>query len=342
MTNEPPQKRQRVEPEHLDELSFLASPPAGTIQRSELIWRPYGDIVLQAESTQFRVNRDILALQSSVFRDMFLLPQPADPPMVDGCPLVFLPGDSAEDWECLLDLLYDPYTGRDDFSLFGIEVMLKLGRKYDMANIRRHAIFCIHSDFPSLKSNFDSVRRSGNSPKIGKEVGMEVVLLSLAETHGINKCIPTLALKCLKKYSIETLINDGVRRRTSGTPIVLQTQLKFMLSIAAERITEWQRKAFAWLELDNESVIPVQNCGAGDCGLDRGKIHRLVMRGRAGKRYMVLETWDALACNNYVCAPCLRAAESRWRIDRVTAWESLPSWFGLPSWEDILREDNEG
>jgi hypothetical protein len=33
--------------------------PSQTPRRSE-IWMPYGDIILEVESTQFRVNRDIL------------------------------------------------------------------------------------------------------------------------------------------------------------------------------------------------------------------------------------------------------------------------------------------
>jgi hypothetical protein len=67
----------------------------------------YGDVILQAESTQFRVNRDVLAEQSSVFTDMFSVLQPANEPTVEGCPIVHV-SDTAKDWELLLTVLYDP------------------------------------------------------------------------------------------------------------------------------------------------------------------------------------------------------------------------------------------
>nr|GAT55447.1 predicted protein [Mycena chlorophos] len=276
-------------------------PKAPEPLRSETVWMPYGDIVLQAELTQFRVNRDILALQSSVFRDMFLVPQPADAPTVDGCPLVHLADDKANEWELLLDLLYDPYISETELTLSSIEVMLSLGRKYDMAKLWKHAVFCIRCDFPKDKSKFDMIQSNVDMPKnISNEAGSEVVLLNLADTHGIRTSIPTLALECLKKYSM--------------------------------------LKHYVWLELDNESVIPVDDCSAGDCDADRGKIHRAVMRGRPGERYLLLETWDQLNCNNFVCPPCADAAEERWKADRVVVWGNLPGWFGLPKWKE-LKDD---
>lgn len=72
------------------------------------IWMPFGDIILQVQSTQFRVSRDVLANQSPVFADMFSVPQPPDEPQVDGCPIVILSGDSAKDWGLLLKILYEP------------------------------------------------------------------------------------------------------------------------------------------------------------------------------------------------------------------------------------------
>jgi len=76
------------------------------IKRSDL-WYEDGNIVLQAESTQFRVYRGILRDSSSIFDDMLNIPQPAEDQgtLVDGCPVVQL-SDSAEDWEHVLKALY--------------------------------------------------------------------------------------------------------------------------------------------------------------------------------------------------------------------------------------------
>jgi hypothetical protein len=72
--------------------------------RSE-IWYEDGNIILQAETTQFRVYRGILGDSSQVFRDMFNLPQPVGELLVEGCPVVHL-SDSAEDWGYVLNSLY--------------------------------------------------------------------------------------------------------------------------------------------------------------------------------------------------------------------------------------------
>jgi hypothetical protein len=76
------------------------------LTRSE-IWYLDGSVVLQAQNTQFRVHWGVLAQQSSFFRDIQGLPQPADQPSVDGCPVIQLQDDVA-DVENLLKALYNP------------------------------------------------------------------------------------------------------------------------------------------------------------------------------------------------------------------------------------------
>jgi hypothetical protein len=98
-----PITKQRIEQ---DPTSLLNATEDTASVRSEL-WMPYGDIILQVESTQFRVNRDVLAKQSSVFRDLFSVPQPLNEATIDGCPIVEL-SDSAEDWVLILETLYNP------------------------------------------------------------------------------------------------------------------------------------------------------------------------------------------------------------------------------------------
>lgn len=66
------------------------------------IWFEDGNVVLQAENTQFRVHRGVLTKSSEVFRDMFAIPQPAT---VDECPLVHL-ADTAEQVQWVLKALY--------------------------------------------------------------------------------------------------------------------------------------------------------------------------------------------------------------------------------------------
>jgi hypothetical protein len=75
--------------------------------RSTDCWFDDGNVVLQVESTLFRVHRSILSMHSEVFQGMFSVPQPAavDGDLVDNCPVVQLP-DRAVDWTHVLKAFY--------------------------------------------------------------------------------------------------------------------------------------------------------------------------------------------------------------------------------------------
>ena len=84
--------------------------------RSHDLWFPDGSLVLQAESVLFKVYAGILARASPVFRSMISMPQPCtagtsdeaeQPETYEGCPLVVMAGDSAEDVHAFLKALHD-------------------------------------------------------------------------------------------------------------------------------------------------------------------------------------------------------------------------------------------
>lgn len=78
-----------------------------TFTHSDLWWED-GNIVIQAETTQFRVYKGHLATHSEIFRDMFSIPQPSMDPKetVEGCPVVQV-SDTAEDWTYILQALLE-------------------------------------------------------------------------------------------------------------------------------------------------------------------------------------------------------------------------------------------
>ena len=95
----PPQKRKRSE-------NSVDEPPPAELIRSD-IWYTDGNVILQAEGVQFKVLKSILAQSSSVFEDMFSIPQPpsSSADTVDGCPIVHL-SDSAEEVGYVLKALF--------------------------------------------------------------------------------------------------------------------------------------------------------------------------------------------------------------------------------------------
>lgn len=74
--------------------------------RSASLWLEDGNIIFQAEGKQFKVYRGLLSLQSTIFRDMFTVPQySAGDSFVEGCPVVHL-SDAAADLEFALEAIF--------------------------------------------------------------------------------------------------------------------------------------------------------------------------------------------------------------------------------------------
>jgi hypothetical protein len=72
----------------------------------EELWFNDGTVVFRAESRLFRVYGGLLAFYSSVFRDMFSVPQPPAAEMAFGCHFVELP-DRAFDVYHMFKLIHD-------------------------------------------------------------------------------------------------------------------------------------------------------------------------------------------------------------------------------------------
>jgi hypothetical protein len=69
------------------------------------LWYSDGTVIVQAERTQFRVYAGILSQHSPVLKEMLAKPAVE---LVDGCPLLFFPNDTAQDIGYILDALYVP------------------------------------------------------------------------------------------------------------------------------------------------------------------------------------------------------------------------------------------
>lgn len=73
---------------------------------SELFDVPDANLIIRSsDSVDFRVHKPVLAMASSVFKDLFSLPQPSDSKSDDDFPVVNLPEDS-ELLHCLLSIIY--------------------------------------------------------------------------------------------------------------------------------------------------------------------------------------------------------------------------------------------
>ena len=81
-------------------------------KRDSEVWFEDGNIVVVAQNTAFRFHKSVVSLHSSVFRDLFSIPQPSliliDGEVLeifDGCPVVHV-SDTSYDFRELLRAIY--------------------------------------------------------------------------------------------------------------------------------------------------------------------------------------------------------------------------------------------
>lgn len=297
------------------------------------IWMPYGDIIIQADATQFRVNRDILAQHSSVFSDMFSVPQPPNEPTVEGCPIVHV-SDAAKDWELLFEVLYDPFTSKVVQPFPVLAAMLRLGRKYDFRKAKEDAIARIHSEFPSTFQEWEATPDNFVHIQAGDYLLIE--LFNLAFECGILTSIPALGMSCLDSYTLQDLFEGS-----NGGPSVATDQAKLALALAVERIVNFQRRSMAWL--DGDKVVPHISCKSKDrCRNSRISLHgrRALYLSRARKLNVscTIDEWGEY-WSGELCSVCEAAAKDHYEATRRKGWDLLPTFFGLPPWQDLRDLD---
>ncbi|KAF7370424.1 BTB domain-containing protein [Mycena sanguinolenta] len=208
------------------------------ITRSTDRWFSEGNVVLQAGNTQFRVHWGVLALHSSVFRDMQGLPQPPDEPNVDGCPVVHLPDDSA-DVTYLLKALYDPmFLTQKPLPLAFIGALLRLGRKYDFKEFRDFAVGRLKAQHPTILQEYDA--RIARQAPPGYTFGWAL------DSEMFHDCTaPTQCSKAREVFVRECLDNSAIWTfpLTSSAParcnLCAACKLRMIEAMEAGRIKMW-------------------------------------------------------------------------------------------------------
>ncbi|EIW56926.1 uncharacterized protein TRAVEDRAFT_128344 [Trametes versicolor FP-101664 SS1] len=202
-----------------------------TRTRDKDFWYDDGTIILVAGSVEFRVYKGILSENSSVFRDMFSLPQPPIPstalPTADGCPVVHL-SDSPKDWRHVLRV----YTHKNhpspffvtapSYSYAMISAAVRLGHKYQMSKLLDHAMEYLKNhyvcDFDTWGSYPDYF------PAGFEDHGQAIGVVNLARLTEETTVLPTALLACcaLNEKIVEGFIReDGTREQLALEDIKL-------------------------------------------------------------------------------------------------------------------------
>ncbi|KZP08008.1 hypothetical protein FIBSPDRAFT_840652 [Athelia psychrophila] len=325
--NQPPLKRQRA-----DESPEETPAPIAPV-RSD-IWYDDGNVILQAETTQFKVYRGALAEASSVFKDMFSFPQPEslDPRAVEGCPVVQL-SDSAEDVTCILQTLYMTFGDNPGLKLpFGVvSAFLRLGQKYDIQSLYIEGRNRVFQEIPATLPAYDSL----NDRTAVDSSGL-IPLVVLARKTGLLSILPYVLYRCCVEYSAKKLIaHDSAMPDQSNAALPYQDQLACLTGRPAIYSAQ-ANTTYTWLSTNQINTLGTcarpRLCKAAKQSI-RLKTFRLV------PKIIALERWSP--ASKGLCEECASAAHAQHDAGRAEFWEHLPAIFDLPPWSELLKERSD-
>ncbi|KIY47469.1 hypothetical protein FISHEDRAFT_45129 [Fistulina hepatica ATCC 64428] len=286
-------------------------------------WFEDGSIVLLVEDVLFRVHRTTLARHSQVFATTFCLPQPADEPSFDGCPLINLPSDSNLHWQYLLTVLYDPFyfgtlldkvASKDThFPLADVLAgLLRLSDKYAFTAVRQKTVQVLRRLIPTSCEDYTQLPTSHPRPQ-------DIDLFREANT-------PEFLPYCL--FSASCLPEEDIRAHPHLSP-----DDKELCLLGKERLQESQKTSLS--SIYDFSPSPrcrySPNCKAlmFDCAKIKGDVHALVSLKDVHRR----QPQDFWACPS-----CLSHTFQVNELGMQQVWDKLPAIFSLGSWSQLRRE----
>ncbi|KDR79507.1 hypothetical protein GALMADRAFT_243610 [Galerina marginata CBS 339.88] len=304
------------------------------IVRSPDFWFEDGNIIIQAQNTQFRVYRGSIARQSAVFNVMFGLPQPEGEILVDGCPIVYL-DDASQDWKNLFTILYHPEVGydpSDTFDLLALSSVLRLGQKYDLEKLYDAALKRIKSEVPQSLEQWQA-KFGRNSTKPSPLCGKHVELLNIICDAEIQPLLPAAYLLCIMNITLENTFRPLLS--ADGTVLRLSPDSIEKLAVGRVRICQAiAQHKYGWCRTYDPAKNP-------DC-LDQHKCVKARL-----DCLMNLSTgikWDALgkvfrslspSIRDKLCANCVDKIMPLYEAGVEKIWDELPTYFGLPAWADL-------
>ncbi|KLO07743.1 hypothetical protein SCHPADRAFT_1001449 [Schizopora paradoxa] len=312
----------------------------------DTLWFFDGNIVLVTDTYLFKVHKSLLALHSSVFKDMFDVVG-ADrtnaeervggdhQEMYEGIPSVKLVGDKGEDVSHLLRTIYerryfDPNNDKTPIEV--ITALLTLSTKYDFKDIRKDLVVQLSRLYPTTLKEYDAISEAPDSMAFGEyDDARSAILLKAAFSANIEFLLPVLFLA---GSDIATdaifdldLTPDCARTLIRGR-MLLDIELSKLISDLPEdlfKIQELKGKR------EIECCLMKKPCLSTARFIHLSKLINTIFVRTNGK--LLVE--DHLS---EVCGGCKSAVE-KWIDDkRERIWDDIPASFELSEWS-VLRNN---
>ncbi|KAF5336316.1 hypothetical protein D9611_006479 [Ephemerocybe angulata] len=312
------------------------------VTRSPQFWFEDGSVVLQAESTQFRVHFGVLGNYIPFFEGMAdsSFPQPEGEPTVEGAPVMTL-HDSAEDVKHMLTALYtDRYESENAIPLDAVAAMLRMGDKYMIPYLQHRGRSALVKEFPSKLEEFrktmfapgiDCTAGSGISDlNLDQEPGNILKIIRLALRHNLERILPAvLGVPAFKgvKYILRMGNTDPLSPFARGWEGVCLLGRENLFDAY-----DWQFRWVMGLGV-RDSCSSKEQCAEASIRLT----HRL-WRPKPDVRRMY-QSWQSFKAEGTIgnavgrlCPACMQWANDSFDEAGNAFWSQFPAYFGREPW----------
>ncbi|RPD53662.1 hypothetical protein L226DRAFT_482950 [Lentinus tigrinus ALCF2SS1-7] len=296
-------------------------------------WYQDGTIILVARNVQFRVYKGILADHSSVFADMFSIPQPASPPagaLPLDCPVVYL-DDIPEDIRYILRALYpktyaslvsvEPQIATFD----AISAYVRLGHKYQMDHLLAQALdFLRHyfpTDFEKWKTYKDYVPESWTPVQA-------IGVVNISRLTACGSILPAALSVCCTLEGSELL--QGFERK-DGTKEKLTEEDTALCFTALNKLTQASARVMleAFAPFTSPECLSRKECQRGVQAL----LYSYTDDSRTIADHHPFRPWSYYTEGSrhalIICATCQRILRSRLENGQRRTWNQLPQLLGI-------------
>ncbi|KAJ7182415.1 hypothetical protein C8R43DRAFT_967195 [Mycena crocata] len=296
----------------LPEVDQSMQPLSQPVVHSPDVWFADGTVILQAESSLFRVYLGVLSAQSSVFRNIFAI-RDATYAANEGCPLHVV-HDYAHELKVFLLAVHDSgyFTTNRANNMRTLSSLMKLATKYDVEHTRNSVVSILIALYPPSLPQY--LERGTGFP-FHRHPGDQFITLNLYVNHDTVPAIvlPGIYYGCCRSRTVELF----------SAPIAAAD--KELCLHALERFNSASVFSFLFQESDH--------CDDGECTTARLRyiedIDGIPEFGNVFEPNFF--DWENIG----LCESCVENAQEFFEAEREQLWEDLPRRFELVSWEEL-------
>ncbi|EMD41181.1 hypothetical protein CERSUDRAFT_91943 [Gelatoporia subvermispora B] len=294
-----------------------------------LLWFDDGNVILIAEGVAFRVYQGLLSTRSTVFRDLFQVPQPPDGESYEGCPVIRL-HDKRMDLHALLRTLFGfkEFLDVEKITFCDISPLVRLSHKYDIKDLYESTSKRLKTMFPTQLHDFDNMRTVYSQSEA-------IEAVNLARLIDEESILPVSFYLCCQRSLQNWWENDADQND--------------FLQLVDARDREKCRELQTWLRVTNYRLSIKMLCGSTYhvCWNRKNKspCARVLQEKTAAfvsERGLEQDLTDCalfhskehLWTSPVLCEFCTKELSRRHRTERLRLWNRLPSILGIkvPNW----------